>query len=152
MGIHLDEDERWEMLDSHDIMRLATRDPDGHPHVIPVWFVADADEGSIYFATPGRSRKKRNLDEDPRMSLTVDGGGSEYFELRAVVVHGTAEPVTDETERASVERQWAEKYFERSEVPEFMRHFFDGDLRWYRIEPSSWSSWDNSRIDTDRLG
>jgi len=43
---------------------------DGHPHVMPVWFVLDRDV--IVFTTPGESVKGRALRRDPRIALVVD--------------------------------------------------------------------------------
>jgi PPOX class probable F420-dependent enzyme len=150
MGIELDEDDRWELLANHAIMRLATCDPDGQPHNVPVWYVSDPDRESIYFATPGNSRKARNLRADPRVSLTVDEGES-YFELLAVLIEGEAQRVSDEREASRIEEMWSQKYFDQSKVPDFMHHFFDGELTWYRVDPETWSSWDNSQIDRSKL-
>ena len=49
---------------------LATRWPDGRPHVMPVWAVWHA--GALWFSSSERSRKARNLAADPRCSLTTE--------------------------------------------------------------------------------
>jgi PPOX class probable F420-dependent enzyme len=50
--------------------KVATTMSDGHPHVMPVWFVLDGD--AIVFTTPGESVKGRALRRDPRIALVVD--------------------------------------------------------------------------------
>ncbi|MEA2717732.1 MAG: hypothetical protein QOI99_2049 [Actinomycetota bacterium] len=69
---------------SHDYW-LATVRPDGRPHVMPVWAVWDA--GCLWFSSSLGSRKARNLDADPRLTVTTDNA------LEPVVLEGTAERV-----------------------------------------------------------
>jgi len=65
---------------------LATVWPDGRPHVMPVWAVWDA--GCLWFSSSLGSRKARNLDVDPRLTVTTDNA------FEPVVVEGSAERVT----------------------------------------------------------
>ncbi len=50
--------------------KLATRRPDGRPHVASVWFVLDSDD--LVFTTHHDTVKARNLRHDPRVMLVVD--------------------------------------------------------------------------------
>ncbi len=50
--------------------KLATRRPDGRPHVAPVWFVLDSDD--LVFTTHSDTVKARNIRHDPRVMLAVD--------------------------------------------------------------------------------
>jgi PPOX class probable F420-dependent enzyme len=50
--------------------KLATRRPDGRPHVAPVWFILDSDD--LVFTTYRDTVKARNLRRDPRVMLAVD--------------------------------------------------------------------------------
>jgi len=152
MGIDLDEDERWELRESNFVMRMATVDPGGYPHVTPIWYVADRDYGNVYFSTPEDTRKVRDVDAFPKTSIVVDEGDY-YFDLRAVVVEGTVSVVGDVQERAAIEEQWCRKYFDRPDRPDFLDVLYrDRQWEWFRIEPSRWISWDNSKIDVERLG
>lgn len=151
MAIELTEDERWELLERNMVMRLSTVDPRGRPHVVPIWFYADRDYGSVYFSTPEDTRKARDVEANPKVSLTVDEG-EYYFELRAVVLEGDASVVEDEEERAHVEQRWCQKYFEQEARPEFMDLLYQGrPWDWFKVEPGRWLSWDNTKIDLDRL-
>ncbi len=66
---------------------VATVAPDGRPHVMPVWAVWDA--GCLWFSSSLGSRKARNIDADPRLTMTTDNA------LEPVVVDGTADRVVD---------------------------------------------------------
>ena len=71
---------------SHDYW-CATVRPDGAPHVMPVWGVWLQER--LWFSSSLQSRKARNLDADPRCTLTTDDTQN------PVVVEGVAERVTD---------------------------------------------------------
>ncbi len=64
---------------------VATIGPGGRPHVMPVWAVWDA--GYLWFSSSLGSRKARNLDADPRLTMTTDNA------VEPVVVEGTAERI-----------------------------------------------------------
>jgi PPOX class probable F420-dependent enzyme len=66
--------------------KVATTMNDGCPHVMPVWFVLDADV--IVFTTFGKSVKGRALRRDPRVALVVD---EEVAPYAFVHVRGRAE-------------------------------------------------------------
>ena len=71
---------------------VATVAPDGRPHVMPVWAVWDA--GCLWFSSSLGARKARNLDADPRLTMTTDNP------LEPVVVDGTGERIIDLDARA----------------------------------------------------
>ncbi|MDQ1661406.1 MAG: hypothetical protein QOJ68_1386 [Blastococcus sp.] len=71
---------------SHDYW-CATVRPDGRPHVMPVWGVWLGEH--VWFSSSRRSRKARNLEIDPRCTLTTDDAQN------PVVVDGVAARVTD---------------------------------------------------------
>jgi PPOX class probable F420-dependent enzyme len=50
--------------------KVATRRPDGRPHVAPVWFVLDGDD--LVFTTGRDSVKGRNIRHDPRVMVSID--------------------------------------------------------------------------------
>lgn len=70
---------------SHDYW-VATVRPDGRPHVMPVWGVWAA--GRLWFSSGRRSRKARDVEADPRCTITTDDARS------PVVVDGVAARVT----------------------------------------------------------
>lgn len=56
--------------------KLATSGPGGQPHVMPVWFLLDAEE--LVFTTWGESVKGRNLRRNPRAAVIVDEDVAPY--------------------------------------------------------------------------
>lgn len=58
-----------ELVSGRSIGVLATLEPDGSVHAVPMWFVPS--DGAILLATGSRSRKVRNLEQDPRATLVV---------------------------------------------------------------------------------
>jgi hypothetical protein len=78
--------------------------------------------------------------------------GAYYFDLRAVVANGDATRVEDADLEARIEREWCRKYFDRDERPEFMDLLYQGrPWVWCRVDPTRWTSWDNSKIDLEKL-
>jgi hypothetical protein len=71
---------------SHDYW-VATVDADGKPAVMPVWgaWIDDA----VWFSSGPKSRRARNLQRDPRCTITTDNA------LEPAVVEGTAQRVDD---------------------------------------------------------
>lgn len=77
--------------------QVATIDPDGMPHVVPLSYVLL--DGRLTFWTDPASRKVANLRRDPRVTCLVEAG-AQFAEFRAVQVKGRAELATDpETSR-----------------------------------------------------
>jgi len=89
------------LISSHDYW-VATVDADGQPAVMPVW--GSWSDDAVWFSSGPRSRRARNLERDPRCTITTDNP------LEPVVVEGTVSRVSD---HAAVERFTArcnEKY------------------------------------------
>jgi hypothetical protein len=78
---------------------LATINPDGSPHVTGIG--ALWHNGSFWFETGKGTRKGRNLEHDPRCTLSV---ATHTFDL---VVEGNAHIVTDPTIVADTASRWA---------------------------------------------
>jgi PPOX class probable F420-dependent enzyme len=81
---------------------LATRWPDGRPHIMPVWAVW-RDRG-LLFSSSKQSRKARNLANDPRCSLSTEDPSN------PVVVEGVAELLTQQNDLAAFLEAENEKY------------------------------------------
>jgi PPOX class probable F420-dependent enzyme len=77
-----------ELLDARLIGVLATFDPDGRVHAVPLWFARYGD--AVVFATGARSRKVRNLRRDPRATLVVHDSRA-GFEVCGASIQGRIE-------------------------------------------------------------
>src|SRR5690242_16898898 len=73
--------------------KLATVQPDGRPHVVPIWFVLD-DDDSVVFNVGADSAKGRAMRREPRLALCVDAENPPYA---FVLLEGRAE-ISDEPE------------------------------------------------------
>ena len=65
--------------------KLASVRPDGRPHVVPIWFVVEGDE--LVFNTWHKSVKAKNLQNEPRVAISVDEETPPYA---FVLIEGTA--------------------------------------------------------------
>ena len=80
--------EQLESAEGHLTYWLSTTRPDGRPHIAGVgamWV-----DGTLYFVSGPGTRKSRNLDGDPRCSVSVTLPGLD------LILEGTAARVTDE--------------------------------------------------------
>jgi PPOX class probable F420-dependent enzyme len=77
------------ILEGPNLAHVVTIDPDGSPQVSCVWVGLDGDE--IVFASLGPWRKLRNLERDPRISLSVESPELNQMGMREyLVLQGTA--------------------------------------------------------------
>jgi PPOX class probable F420-dependent enzyme len=128
-----------ELLAARLIGVLATIEPDGSVHAVPMWFAPT--EGALLLATGSRSRKVRNLERDPRATLVLHDSrpGAEVFgvSLRGYVelVRGPdATPLIDQVHSRYV----SEHGLSLSEV----RGFLASDDVALRFLPNAAVTWD----------
>jgi PPOX class probable F420-dependent enzyme len=78
-----------EALTAGHLAHLVTINPDGSPHVTIVWIGLEGDE--IVSGHLPLHRKLRNVQRDPRVSLSIEVGGHNEMGLaNYLVVEGTA--------------------------------------------------------------
>jgi nitroimidazol reductase NimA-like FMN-containing flavoprotein (pyridoxamine 5'-phosphate oxidase superfamily) len=63
---------------------------------MPMFYAVESG-GAIAMTTYTKSQKIQNLRRDPRVSLLIEDG-AKYFELRGVVLYGSAELIADTDE------------------------------------------------------
>jgi len=59
-----------QLLDGRRVASLATENPDGTIHIVAVWYWFDGTD--VFVATSSRSRKARNLQSNPKVSLVAE--------------------------------------------------------------------------------
>ena len=91
------------LAESHKL-QLATINRDGTPHLVTMYYVMRG--GQIAFWTYRSAQKARNLARDPRVTCLVEAG-DEYFELRGVLVVGTARCIEDPAQVLEIGRALA---------------------------------------------
>ena len=81
------------------VARLATIDPDGRPHIVPICFVLDGD--TLYTAVdekPKRSRRLKrlaNIEANPHVEVLIDHYEEDWSRLWWVRLRGVARIVED---------------------------------------------------------
>jgi PPOX class probable F420-dependent enzyme len=81
------------------VARLATVDPQGRPHVVPICFVLEGD--TLYTAVdekPKRTRelqRLRNIEANPQVEVVIDHWDEDWSRLWWVRLRGTARIVED---------------------------------------------------------
>ena len=89
---------------------VATRGPDGAPHLAAVWGVWF--DSALHFSTGGQSRKARNLAADPRCSVSPTDAAE------SVVLSGEAVRVTSRASVDAVRQAYVAKYGEGFPSPD----------------------------------
>ena len=110
-------------LTSARVARLATTDPDGRPHLVPIVFAVEGD--TIYSAVdrkPKRSttlRRIENARTRPDVTILVDHYDEDWHQLWWIRVRGRARVLDDGDERAHAFELLQAKYPQyRSEPPD----------------------------------
>ena len=94
--IRMSESDFWRFVESQKTVQVATLQPDGSPHLMPLWFALE--DGAIVLETFTKSQKVKNLERDPRITLLFEDG-DEYPQLRGASVSARVELVQDDEER-----------------------------------------------------
>ena len=68
------------------VVRVATADRAGVPHVVPVCAVVA--DGRLYFGSDGEARKVQNLRANPRVTVVADDYTEAWDGLRGVMIVG----------------------------------------------------------------
>lgn len=95
---------------------LATADPEGTPHVIPVCFAFDGQAiYSVLDQKPKRAaltrlKRVRNISCNPKVSLVIDHYAEDWERLWYVLVHGDAGVLGVGQEQAAAIKLLREKY------------------------------------------
>ncbi|GIV00479.1 MAG: pyridoxamine 5'-phosphate oxidase [Actinomycetota bacterium] len=126
------------------VVSVATLDPDGSPHVVPLWFVWLED--ALYVSTRVGTRTWRNARADPRVALTIDVGRA-WTEIAGVTIHGLAEPLrAEEPAMRRPMSAWHEKYRPLLAGEGFARFAEQvRDLAFLRVAPAVLAPWDHAR-------
>ena len=81
------------------VARLATVDPEGRPHVVPICFVLDGD--TLYTAVDEKPKRTRllkrlaNIEANPRVEVLIDHYEDDWSRLWWVRLRGSARIVED---------------------------------------------------------
>jgi PPOX class probable F420-dependent enzyme len=85
--IRMTDGELRAFLDEQRVVQVATVGPKGRPHLVPLWYFVEGGDGDPVLRgwTYAASQKAKNLDRDPRATISIDDG-VQYQELRGVMM------------------------------------------------------------------
>jgi PPOX class probable F420-dependent enzyme len=141
--IEMSDEEVRAFLADHKVMQVATIDPRGWPHVVPLWYVPDGTE--LRGWTYAKSQKARNLERDPRATVAIEDGVA-YHELRGVMLECEVEVEHDTDRVAGYGEALVERYGGGSEE---MKEGFRAQARkrvGLRFIPTRVVSWDHGKL------
>jgi len=132
--------EAHELLASQHKVQLATNGQDGFPHLVTMYYALL--DGQIAFWTYRTSQKARNLERDGRVSCLVEVG-EQYFDLKGVLVQGTARRVEDPAAVLEIGRRITAVFSDpvAEYVEQTARKRFG-----YAVEPGRVISWDHAKL------
>jgi PPOX class probable F420-dependent enzyme len=146
--------EAGELLAAQHKVQLATNGPDGFPHLVTMYYVLTG--GLITFWTYRTSQKALNLERDARISCLVETG-EQYFDLRGVLVQGTARRVDDPAAVLEIGRRLAGIFAgpiiapgaapdgESAPVAQYVTSSVSKRVG-YLVEPTRVVSWDHTKL------
>ena len=104
-------DQEKAILERPNFAHLATLNPDGSPHVAPVWY--DLHGKEIWVNTARGRVKERNIANDPRVALSVHDQKNPYS---MVSIQGKVSEVTEEGAIEHIDAL-AKRYLDKDEYP-----------------------------------
>jgi len=132
------------LLDGRYIAAVATQNPDGPIHMVAVWFLFDGS--FVYVGTNGHTRKARNAQANPNVSVMIDA--RDVAASCGVTVMGTTEMLTGDSAKQWVARIHKKYLSEAARAdPKVGPVFAAVDDIVLRITPKSVISWDMEQID-----
>lgn len=90
------------------VCRVATVDPDGMPHNVPVCPLLEANK--LYFASAADAKKVRNLESNPCLALAFDDYTEAWEGLKGVMVQGKATCIPRGPRFRTIRRLLYQKY------------------------------------------
>ena len=132
----LDEAQIQGFLATRDVVVLATVQADGAPLAMPMWFLHGS--AALTMITVADTQKVRNLRRDPRVCVVAEAVGASG-DVRGVTVQGSAEFLSDGSERRALVDGFHEKYRRLEQL--WNGKAMPANRVMFRIVPSRVRSW-----------
>jgi PPOX class probable F420-dependent enzyme len=147
--IRMTDGELRAFLDEQRIVQVATVGPSGRPHLVPLWYFLEQSSPPILRGwTYAKSQKARNLERDPRATISIDDG-VEYQDLRGVTMECDVELERDPDRVATLGTALFERYGPGGELAPEVREMVRAQARkrvGLRFSPTRVVSWDHRKL------
>jgi PPOX class probable F420-dependent enzyme len=112
------------------IARLATLDGDGYPHNVPLWYVLDGS--AIVMVSERTARKVRNIQANPRGTLTVGGdiGDGAGYMIKGDIT------IEEDIDKAIL-RKLTFRYETQERAEELLIEWANDDIIVLRLQPTA---------------
>ena len=97
-----------DFIKSQKIMRLATIEPNGNPHIVPVWY--NYSGRKFYVGTSTRTKKAKNIRLNTKVSFCIDVGTNSP-DIFGVMGVGRARLILDNKRVQLIEKKILLRYF-----------------------------------------
>jgi len=128
---------RDDFIKTQKVLRLATIDQKGTPHIVPVWYLYNAKK--FYIGTNTRTEKAKNIKKNKRVSLCIDIG-IRSPDIFGVLGQGSAKLILDENKVSKLAKRILLRYF-RSLENKSAKELLDDTDCIIEITPKKFSVW-----------
>jgi PPOX class probable F420-dependent enzyme len=148
--IQMSDDELREFVAEHKVMTVATLGPNGRPHLMPLWYVAQPG-GDLTGWTFAKSQKAKNLERDPHATVQIEDG-VDYQELRGAMFECDVDIERDADEVARFGMAIFERYAPQEEgggLPPEVREMVEKQAPkriGLRFHPTRTVTWDHRKL------
>ncbi len=124
-------------LKTQKVLRLATIDNTGTPHIVPVWYLYS--QKKFYIGTNTKTEKAKNLRKNKRVSFCIDVG-IHSPDIYGVMGKGNAKLILDKNKVSSIAKKILKRYFRTLENKSAKELLEDTDCI-IEITPKKLSTW-----------
>ncbi len=128
---------RDDFIKTQKVLRFATIDQKGTPHIVPVWYLYSAKK--FYIGTNTRTEKAKNIKKNKRVSLCIDIG-IRSPDIFGVLGQGSAKLILDENKVSKLAKRILLRYF-RSLENKSAKELLDDTNCIIEITPKKFSVW-----------
>ena len=126
-----------DFIKTQKILRIATIDTRGNPHIVPVWYNYESDK--FYIGTNTRTIKAKNVKQNPKVSFCIDVGINSP-EIFGVMGIGKARLILEDNRVRAVARKILLRYFKSLKNKSAQKLLKDTDCV-IEITPKKTTTW-----------
>ncbi len=128
---------RDDFIKTQKVLRLATIDQKGTPHIVPVWYLYNAKK--FYIGTNTRTEKAKNIKKNKQVGLCIDIG-IQSPDIFGVLGQGSAKLILDKNLVSKLAKRILLRYF-RSLENKSAKEILDDTDCIIEITPKKFSVW-----------